>query len=102
MLSTETRLRLEDIANRIRLGENVSYTDMVWATKWAEHNRSAHSILRRAQREAIDGPVHPDSLDGLLHGLDIGDPYPSNHLIGPQDPDDLADFFKAPGWTRRD
>lgn len=102
MLSTETRLRLEDIARRISIGENVSYGDMVWATKWAEHNRSAHSMLRRAQRAAIDGPVHPDSLDGLLHGLDLGNPDPQDHLIGPQDPDDLADFFRAPGWTRRD
>lgn len=102
MLSTETRLRLEEIAQRIRNGEEVSYVDMVWATKWAEHNRSASSILRRAQREAINGPAHPESLNGLLQGLDLGDPDPSNHLIGPQDPDTLADFFHAPDWTRRD
>jgi hypothetical protein len=41
-------------------------------------------------------------MDGLLQGLDLGDPDPSNHLIGPQDPDTLADFFHAPDWTRRD
>ena len=102
MLSTETRLRLENIAQRISTGGEVSYEDMVWATKWSQHNRSAASILRRAQRLAINGPAHHESMDGLLQGLDLGDPDPSNHLIGPQDPDTLADFFHAPDWTRRD
>lgn len=102
MLSTETRLRLEDIANRIATSQPVSFEERAWASKWADHNRSASSIMRRAQREAINGPSHPDSLDGLLQGLDLGSPDPQDHLVGPQDPDDLADFFHAPDWTRRD
>lgn len=102
MLSTETRLRLEEIARRISKGETVTIEERVWASKWAEHNRSAFSIMRRAQREAINGPAYPESLDGLLQGLDLGSPDPQDHLVGPQDPEDLADFFHAPDWTRRD
>jgi hypothetical protein len=32
-------------------------------------------------------------MDDLLNALDLGDPDPSNHLIGPQDPIDLAEWF---------
>jgi len=94
MLSTETRLRLEDIAARIASGLEVSFDEMVWADKWAGHNLSAARIINRARREAIQGKAEPGSLDELLNGLDLGDPDPSNHLVGPQDPDALAEWFR--------
>jgi hypothetical protein len=102
MLSTETRLRLEAIAAKIATCEEVSFEEMQWAQKWSDHNRSAASILSKARRVAIQGAPKDDSLDELLHGLDLGDPDPSNHLIGPQDPDTLADWFKAPPWLKND
>ena len=40
-----------------------------------------------------------------MQGLDIGDPDPSNHLIGPQDPSTLAEWFrqyKSDDWRQRD
>jgi len=102
MLSTQTRLRLESIAKKIRTHQNVSFDEMQWAQKWADHNRSAASILSRARRVAIQGEGPEGSMDELLQGLDIGDPDPSNHLVGPQDPDTLANWFKAPPWLKRD
>lgn len=105
MLSTETRLRLEDIAARIAGGLNVTLAEMQWATKWAEHNRSAAGILRKARRRAISGEPEEGSLDELLDGLDLGDPDPSNHLIGPQNPVDLAEWFKQDkenDWRQHD
>jgi len=105
MLSTETRLRLEDIAARIAGGLNVTLAEMQWATKWAEHNRSAAGILRKARRRAISGEPEEGSLDELLDGLDLGDPDPQNHLIGPQSPVDLAEWFKQDkpeDWRTRD
>jgi hypothetical protein len=105
MLSTQTRLRLEDIAVRIADGLNVSLEEMTWATKWAEHNRSAAEILRRGRRRAINGTPEKGSLDELIEGMDLGDPDPSNHLIGPQDPIDLANWFrqdKSEDWRQRD
>jgi hypothetical protein len=105
MLSTQTRLRLEDIAARIAGGLNVTFEEMQWATKWSEANRSAAEILRRARRRAINGEPQRGSLDELIDGLDLGDPDPSNHLIGPQDPVDLAEWFrqdKENDWRQHD
>ena len=105
MLSTTTRLRLEDIAARIAVGLNVTFEEMQWATKWSEANRSAAEILRRARRRAINGEPQRGSLDELIDGLDLGDPDPSNHLIGPQDPVDLAEWFrqdKENDWRQHD
>ncbi len=105
MLSTQTRLRLEDIAARIAGGLNVTFEEMQWATKWSEANRSAAEILRRARRRAINGEPQRGSLDELIDGLDLGDPDPSNHLVGPQDPVDLAEWFrqdKENDWRQHD
>jgi hypothetical protein len=105
MLSTQTRLRLEDIANRIKKGESVSFEEMTWAQKWSDHNRSAARILSQARRAAIQGEPESGSLDELLQDLDLGDPDPSNHLIGPQDPETLGEWFKQDkrdDWRQRD
>jgi hypothetical protein len=99
MLSTETRLRLEDIAARIQGGLSVSFEEMTWAQKWADHNRAAARIISQARRVASQGKPEPGSLDEFLNDLDLGDPDPSNHLIGPQDPIDLARWFtKSENW----
>ena len=105
MLSTEIRLRLENIAKRIEKGEEVSLTEMQWAQKWGDHNRSAASILNKARRVAVQGVAERDSLDELLQGLDLGDPDPTTHLVGPQTPDALADWFRkkdSDDWLRHD
>lgn len=105
MLSTQTRLRLEDIAARIKGGLYVSFEEMQWAQKWADHNKSAEAILRKARRIAIQGEGEEGSLDQLMQAMDIGDPDPSNHLIGPQDPITLAEWFKqdkTDDWRQRD
>jgi hypothetical protein len=103
MLSTQTRLRLEDIAARIAGGIDVSFEEMTFIQKWATHNRHAAKILNQARREVIQGKPEPGSLDEFLNDLDIGDPDPSNHLIGPQDPIDLARrFTKSENWLEDD
>lgn len=105
MLSTQTRLRLEDIAARIAGGLNVTLEEMTWATKWGQHNRSAAEILRRARRRAINGEPEKGTIDELIDVFDLGDPDPSTHLIGPQDPEDLANWFKqdkTDDWRQHD
>ena len=105
MLSTDVRLRLENIAKRIETGEEVSFTEMQWATKWADHNRSAASILSKARRVAVQGVAEAGTLDELLQGLDLGSPDPSDHLVGPQTPDALADWFRKKDnddWLQHD
>lgn len=96
MLSTETRLRLEAIAERIANHQDVSLEEMTFIQKWANHNRHAQKILNQARRESIQGKPEPGSMDEFLNDLDIGDPDPRNHLIGPQDPIDLANWFTRP------
>ena len=48
MLSTQYRLRLEGICNKIAFQEQVSLEDMVWAEKLAKANTSAREMLKRA------------------------------------------------------
>jgi hypothetical protein len=105
MLSTEIRLKLEDIATRIASGLEVSFSEMEWATKWSKHNRSAAEIIRRARRRAINGDPKRGSIDELIDVFDIGDPDPSSHLTGPQNPVDLGNWFKRDNtddWRQHD
>ena len=105
MLSTQTRLRLEDIAARIAGGLNVTFEEMTWATKWSQANRSAAEILRRARRRAINGAPERGTIDELIDVFDIGSPDPTDHLVGPQDPEDLANWFKqdkTDDWRQHD
>ena len=94
MLSTDTRLRLEFIADRIANHGEVSLEEMKFIQKWADHNRAAAEILRRARSMSIQGKPEEGSLDEFMNAMDLGDPDPSNHLIGPQNPEDLYNWFK--------
>jgi hypothetical protein len=105
MLSTQYRLRLEAICERIVKGESVELSEMIWAEKLAKANRSAATILRQARRRASNPDMTEDSLDGFMNALDLGDPDPSNHRTGFNSPDDIIDFFtgdKPEDWRQRD
>ena len=105
MLSTQYRLRLEAICERIVKGESVELSDMIWAEKLAKANRSAATILRQARRLAANPNMTEDSLDGFMNALDLGDPDPSNHRTGFNGVDDIVDFFtgdKPDDWRQRD
>jgi len=105
MLSTQYRLRLESICEKIVKGESVELSEMIWAEKLAKSNRSASTILRQARRRAANPDMTEDSLDGFMNALDLGDPDPSNHKTGFQSPDDILDFFsqdKSDDWRQRD
>lgn len=101
MLSADTRIRIENIAKRIAEGIEVSLDEMTFIQKWATHNRHAYEMLQKARRRAITGKPKPGSIDELIDGMNLGFADPSEHLIGPQSPEDLADFFRAPPWLRR-
>jgi len=93
MLSTNTRQRCEFICERIANGGEVQFKDMEWIQKLAKVNHSVESMLRKARRAAINGDVQEGSLDDFMQKMDLGDPDPSNHLVGPQDPTTLAEWF---------
>jgi hypothetical protein len=93
MLSTQYRIRLEEIAGRISRGETVELNDIIWAEKLAKANRSAASILRKARREALNPNMHEDGLDAFMNAMDLGNPDPSTHLDSSHSIDDIVDFF---------
>ena len=105
MLSTQYRLRLEAICEKIVLHEEVSLEDMIWAEKLAKANRSAATILRQARRRAENPDM--DAMDDFLNQLDIGG---TGHerfgRRGFDSPDELHDWFKRDDdetdWRTRD
>ena len=102
MLSTQYRLRLQEIADRIEKGEEVSLVDMIWSEKLCKANRSAAEIIRKARRIAIQGKGEPGSLDEFLQIMDLGNPDPSEHRTQFNGADDIVDFFKNDDDMRRD
>jgi hypothetical protein len=105
MLSTQYRLRLEAICERIVKGESVELSEMIWSEKLAKANRSAATMLRQARRRAANPDMQEGSLDDFMNALDLGDPDPSNHRSNFNGADDIIDFFSRDNegdWKQRD
>ena len=105
MLSTQYRLKLEAICDKIVKREEVSLEEMIWAEKLSKSNRSAATILRQARRRAANPNMQEGSLDDFMNALDLGDPDPSNHRTGFNGADDVVDFFSRDNendWRTRD
>jgi len=106
MLSTQYRLRLEAICDRIVKGEEVSLEDMIWCEKLAKANRSAGTILRQARRRAENPNMQEGDLDDFLNQLDFGGLGDERKGIsGFSSVDDIVDFFKEDkpeDWRQRD
>ena len=106
MLSTQYRLRLEAICERIARHEEVSLEDMIWAEKLAKANRTAATILRQARRTAENPNMKKGDMDDFLNQLDIGgtglDRFGRGRFNGA---DDIAEWFgedKPEDWRQRD
>jgi hypothetical protein len=107
MLSTQYRIRLEGICNKIILHEEVSLEDMIWAEKLAKANRSAGTMLRQARRRAENPDMVEGGMDDFLNQLDIGGlGHERFGRRGFDSPDELLDWFKRDEdddeWRRRD
>jgi hypothetical protein len=102
MLSTQYRIRVETICEKIVKGEIVELNEMIWIEKLAQANRSAATLLRQARRKAANPDMDEDSLDGFLNALDLGHPDPSEHRTRFDGADDIADFFRNDDEMRRD
>ena len=106
MLSTQYRLRLEEICQKIVESEAVSLEDMIWAEKLAKANRSAGTMLRQARRRAENPDMQEGDLDDFMNQLDLGGM--GNERFGRRgfdSPDELLDWFKRDDendWRQRD
>ena len=106
MLSTQYRLRLEAICNKIINGEEVSLEDMIWAEKLAKANRSAGTILRQARRKAENPNMQEGDLDDFLNRLDFGGlGNDRKGISGFGSVDEIVEWFKddkPDDWRQRD
>ena len=108
MLSTQYRLKLEGICNKIVKREEVSLEEMIWAEKLAKANRTAGTMLRQARRKAENPDMQEGDLDDFLNQLDIGGLGNERFGISGFDSvDDIIDFFsegrdKPDDWRQRD
>lgn len=105
MLSTQYRIRVEAICEKIVKGETVELSEMIWVEKLSKANRSAATLLRQARRRASNPDMQEGSLDDFMNALDLGDPDPSNHRTGFNGADDIIDFFSRDNesdWRNRD
>ena len=99
MLTTSTRLRIQEILTRLSLGHKVSLEERIYINKYATKNQNVSNWLRQASRIQRKEPIS-NQIDQLLNELDLisDEPYST------YDPnrDDLGEWFSgAPSWVRR-
>lgn len=106
MLSTQYRLRLQAICDKIVKEEAVELSDMIWAEKLAAANRSAATILRQARRTAANPNMQEGDMDDFLNQLDIGGTgNEAKGISGFNNVDEIVDWFKQDkpdDWRQRD
>ena len=99
MLTTSSRLRIQEILIRLSQGNRVTLEERIYINKYAEKNQNVSSWLRKASRIqrnlAVSNPI-----DQLLNGLDLNADDPDSKFN--PDQDDLGEWFSgAPSWVRR-
>jgi len=99
MLTTSTRLRIQDILNRLAMGNPVTLDERIYVNKYAAKNQNVSTWLRKASRIQRNKLIS-DPIDELLNGLDLCSDEP--HSTYNADHDDLGEWFSgAPSWIRR-
>jgi hypothetical protein len=103
MLTPTTRLRLQEILERIAADQPVSLRERIYLQKFADRDATVAGWLRQArrrQRGGGGGDGGGDGIDRLLADLNLGSAEPDERP-GPGS-EDLGDWFGgAPGWLRR-
>ncbi len=99
MLSTSSRLRIQEILSRVAIGNQVTLEERIYVNKYAANNQNVSSWLRKASLMQRKRPVY-NQIDELLNGMDLA-PEEPNSTYNP-DRDDLGEWFSgAPSWIRR-
>jgi hypothetical protein len=97
MLTTATRLRIQDILRRVAQGQSVSLQDRIYVNKFAERDRTVNGWVSRARRMQLQ-QAPAKGLDGFLADLDLGSEEEGDRYRG-----DLGDWFgNVSPWLRRD
>ena len=99
MLTTTSRLRIQEILTRISIGKQVTLEERIYINKFATKNQNVSSWLRKASRIQRQEKIN-NQIDELLNGLDLSADEP--HVTYNPDHDDLGEWFSgAPSWIRR-
>ena len=99
MLTTSSRLRIQEILNRLSIGDQVTLEERIYINKYASKNQNVSSWLRKAS--LIQRNEHKyNPIDTLLNELDLCSEEP--HSTFNPEQDDLGEWFSgAPSWIRR-
>ena len=99
MLTTSSRLRIQEILTRISMGQKVTLEERIYINKYATKNQNVSNWLRKASRIQRNQHVsHP--IDELLNELNLSSD--EDHSTFNPDQDDLGEWFSgAPSWIRR-
>ena len=99
MLTTSSRLRIQEILSRVAIGNQVTLEERIYVNKYAANNQNVSSWLRKASRIQRNQPIS-NPIDELLNGLDLSTDEP--HSTYNPKKDDLGEWFSgAPSWVRR-
>ena len=99
MLTTISRLRIQEILTRLSMGKQVTLEERIYINKYATRNQNVSSWLRKASRIQRQEKIN-NQIDELLDGLDLSADEP--HVTYNPDHDDLGEWFSgAPSWIRR-
>ena len=99
MLTTSSRLRIQEILTRLSIGNQVTLEERIYINKYATKNQNVSSWLRKASRIQRQQPIS-NQIDELLNGLDLSSDEP--HATYDPSRDDLGEWFSgAPSWIRR-
>lgn len=99
MLTTTSRLRIQEILTRLSTGKQVTLEERIYINKYATRNQNVSSWLRKASRIQRQEKIN-NQIDELLNGLDLSADEP--HVTYNPDHDDLGEWFSgAPSWIRR-
>ena len=99
MLTTSSRLRIQEILTRLSSGNQVTLEERIYINKYATKNQNVSSWLRKASRIQRQQPIS-NQIDELLNGLDLSSDEPYATYDSARD--DLGQWFSgAPSWIRR-
>ena len=99
MLTTSTRVRIQEILTRIARGNEVSLAERIYVNKYASRDQNVSAWLRKASHHQRNR-LNSNEIDELIDGLDLCSSDP--HSTYNPDQDDLGEWFSgAPEWIRR-
>jgi len=99
-LTNKTRLKIKDIVKRISVDKPVSLEERIYVEKFAKHNSTICTWLKKANSLRRYGKQNSDGINGLIQSLVLDGLETESHF----DPknDDIADWFSgSPDWVRR-